>query len=274
VPAHEEHAARFTPPAGPNTSETAIAHAVVSPFAPITTTYGSSVTLDAPPSTSIVAEIVGPGAEVGVAAVCAAAGAYGGALVGELLGGDIQISSGIEPLASNTITLLSQLGQVSERVELGTMLTKPGGTPVFTALRVVDSQYPLYGIMQTVPKDAAQKLFLATGKPTILINENIKRDDQEEIIRAFRYVSYVELSQNKLDDLYNPFKKIIQKKLGNNYSKFFDKLKNNISNQKNFAEELKLILDEQNNGDRSFQSLPSCIITLLLLVVALPIPTI
>ena len=77
-----------------------------------------------------------------------------------------------------------------------------------------------------------------------LINENIKRDDQEEIIRAFRYVSYVELSQNKLDGLYNPFKKIIQKKLGNNYSKFFDKLKNNISNQKNFAKELKLILDE------------------------------
>ena len=42
----------------------------------------------------------------------------------ELLGGDIQISSGIDPLSNNTIAVLSQLGQVSERVELGTMLTK------------------------------------------------------------------------------------------------------------------------------------------------------
>ena len=46
----------------------------------------------------------------------------------ELLGGDIQISSGIDPLSSNTIEVLSQLGQVSERVELGTMLTKQNDT--------------------------------------------------------------------------------------------------------------------------------------------------
>ena len=99
----------------------------------------------------------------------------------ELLGGDIQISSGIEPLSSNTIAVLSQLGQVSERVELGTMLTKQGDTPVFTALRAVDNQYPLYGIMQTIPKDAAQKLFLATGKSTVLINENIQNQLQLQV---------------------------------------------------------------------------------------------
>jgi len=99
----------------------------------------------------------------------------------ELLGGDIQISSGIDPLSSNTIEVLSQLGQVSERVELGTMLTKPGDAPVFTALRAVDSQYPLYGVMQTMPKDAAQKLFLATGKPQVLINENIQNQLQLQL---------------------------------------------------------------------------------------------
>ena len=86
----------------------------------------------------------------------------------ELLGGDIQISSGIDPLPRNSIAVLSQLGQVSERVELGTMLTKQGDTPVFTALRAVDSQYPLYGVMQTIPKDAAQKLFQATFRLLLL----------------------------------------------------------------------------------------------------------
>ena len=99
----------------------------------------------------------------------------------ELLGGDIQISSGIKPLSSNTIAVLSQLGQVSERVEFGTMLTKQDDTPVFTALRAVDSQYPLYGVMQTMPKDATQKLFIATGKPTVLINENIQNQLQLQV---------------------------------------------------------------------------------------------
>ena len=51
----------------------------------------------------------------------------------ELLGGDIQISSGIDPLPKNSIAVLSQLGQVSERVEFGTMLTKLGDTPVIKA---------------------------------------------------------------------------------------------------------------------------------------------
>ena len=63
----------------------------------------------------------------------------------ELLGGDIQISSGIEPLSDKTLEELTQLGQISEMIELGTMLAKQGETPVFTQLRAVDNQYPLYG---------------------------------------------------------------------------------------------------------------------------------
>ena len=96
----------------------------------------------------------------------------------ELLGGDIQINSGIEPLSTNTLEKLAQLGQISEMIELGTMLTKQGETPVFTQLRVVDSQYPLYGVMKTTPKDAAQKLFLSEAKPIVLINENIQNQLQ------------------------------------------------------------------------------------------------
>ena len=96
----------------------------------------------------------------------------------ELLGGDIQINCGIEPLSTNPLEKLAQLGKISEMIELGTMLTNQGDTPVFTQLRVVDSQYPLYGVMQTTPKDAAQKLFLSEVKPIVLINENIQNQLQ------------------------------------------------------------------------------------------------
>jgi len=99
----------------------------------------------------------------------------------ELLGGDIQVSSGIEPLSYKTLEKLSQLGQISEMIELGTMLAKQEETPVFTQLRAVDSQYPLYGVMQTIPKDAAQQLFLSESIPIVLINENIQNQLQLDI---------------------------------------------------------------------------------------------
>ena len=99
----------------------------------------------------------------------------------ELLGGDIQISSGIEPLSEKTLEQLSQLGQISEMIELGTMVAKQGETPVFTQLRAVDSEYPLYGVMQTTPKDAAQQLFLSEAIPIVLINENIQNQLQLDI---------------------------------------------------------------------------------------------
>ena len=77
-----------------------------------------------------------------------------------------------------------------------------------------------------------------------LINSISIKESEKEIVNAFRYVSYSELSQNKLDGKYLDYKKIIQKKLGKKYNDFFSKLKNNISNQKDFAEELKTILSE------------------------------
>ena len=58
------------------------------------------------------------------------------------------------------------------------MLTKQGDTPVFTALRVVDNQYPLYGVMTNHTQRCRSKLFLANAKPTVLINENIQNQLQ------------------------------------------------------------------------------------------------
>ena len=92
----------------------------------------------------------------------------------ELLGGDIQVTSGIDPLPENVISQLSALGQVSNSIEFATMLSKAGESPVFTELRAVDNNYPLYGVIETLPEGASKKIFANVQKPTVLINESIQ----------------------------------------------------------------------------------------------------
>jgi len=92
----------------------------------------------------------------------------------ELLGGDIQVTSGIDPLPDNIISQLSALGQVSNSIEFATMLSKAGESPVFTELRAVDNYYPLYGKIETLPEGASRKIFANAQKPTVLINESIQ----------------------------------------------------------------------------------------------------
>jgi len=77
-----------------------------------------------------------------------------------------------------------------------------------------------------------------------LISSKLEQNKNLEFIKAFKYVSYSELSENKLEGKYNTYKKIIQKKLGSKYNEFFHKLKKNLNNQENFAEQLKSILNE------------------------------
>ena len=60
----------------------------------------------------------------------------------ELLGGDIQITSGIDPLPNAIIEELTYLGEISTAVELATMVSKKGQVSVFTELRAVDDNYP------------------------------------------------------------------------------------------------------------------------------------
>ena len=77
-----------------------------------------------------------------------------------------------------------------------------------------------------------------------LLNSRSKIQDNKDIINAFRYVSYSELTDTNLKGDFKNYKKIIKNKLGNKYEDFFLKLKHNISNQKKFAEQLQLILDD------------------------------
>ena len=99
----------------------------------------------------------------------------------ELLGGDIQVTSGIDPLPSLVVEELKALGEVSSTIELATMVSKKGQSPVFSELRAVDDNYPLYGEIITKPQGAAKKIFLNTEKPTVLINESIQNLLQVEI---------------------------------------------------------------------------------------------
>ena len=92
----------------------------------------------------------------------------------ELLGGDIQVDSDIDPLPGSIIKKFKDLGEVSASIEFATMLSKQGESPVFTELRAVDNNYPLYGQIETIPEGVATQIFLNTQKPTVLINESIK----------------------------------------------------------------------------------------------------
>ena len=92
----------------------------------------------------------------------------------ELLGGDIQVTSGIDPLPEDVIGQLSTLGEVSTSIEFATMVSREGESPVFTELRAVDNSYPLYGEIEAIPEDASEKIFANTQKPTVLINESIQ----------------------------------------------------------------------------------------------------
>jgi cobaltochelatase CobT len=77
-----------------------------------------------------------------------------------------------------------------------------------------------------------------------LNNKDVFKDSSKEIIDAFRYVSFSEFTGEKLSGKFIQFKRIIQKQLGVKYSEFFSNLKNNISNQEKFANQLQSILKE------------------------------
>ena len=93
----------------------------------------------------------------------------------KLLGGDIQVTSGIDPLPEKIIDEFDTLGKVSTAIEFATMLSKEGESPVFTELRAVDNNYPLYGNIETIPQIASERIFVNSQKPSVLINESIQK---------------------------------------------------------------------------------------------------
>ena len=99
----------------------------------------------------------------------------------ELLGGDLEISSGIHPLSEEIIEKISESGQLSQTVKFHTMLSREDKGSIFTDIRAIDKYYPLYGSIQTNPKGSSQTLFLGSSNPSILINENIQNQFELEV---------------------------------------------------------------------------------------------
>ena len=99
----------------------------------------------------------------------------------ELLGGDLEISSGIHPLSEEIIEKISESGQLSQTVKFHTMVSREDKGSIFTDIRAIDKYYPLYGSIQTNPKGSSQTLFLESSNPSILINENIQNQFELEI---------------------------------------------------------------------------------------------
>jgi len=81
-------------------------------------------------------------------------------------------------------------------------------------------------------------------KHSIDINNIVQNNDKEKtFINSFRYVSYGELTNQRLDGKYSSYKKFIKKKLGKQYDNYFDKLRTNINDQEKFANQIKFILN-------------------------------
>ena len=99
----------------------------------------------------------------------------------ELLGGDLEISSGIHPLSEEIIEKISESGQLSQTVKFHTMVSREDKGSIFTDIRAIDKYYPLYGSIQTNPNESSQTLFLGSSNPSILINENIQNQFELEV---------------------------------------------------------------------------------------------
>ena len=65
------------------------------------------------------------------------------------------------------------------------------------------------------------------------LSKTSQQESKDNLIQAFRYVSYEELNGQNLGNDNVKFKKLIKEKLKNNFNNFFQELKNNINNQKN-----------------------------------------
>jgi len=76
------------------------------------------------------------------------------------------------------------------------------------------------------------------------IERKNNNSDNDDLIDAFKYVSFAEFTNSKLPKEYSFYKKILTKKLGKKYKKYFKKLEKTIDNQEKFANEIKEILEE------------------------------
>ncbi len=71
----------------------------------------------------------------------------------------------------------------------------------------------------------------------------------DSLINAFKYVSYTELTNQKLQGKFLNYKKLLKEKLGDNFNNFVNSIKKNVNNQENYASDIKSLLNQLGLGD-------------------------
>ena len=91
-----------------------------------------------------------------------------------LLGGDLEIDYNRNVVNLDLINQVKEFATVSQMVEFSTMISttdKTKNKSIFSRIKTVDENYPLFGTVGYEPSGAFEKL--QTTENTILVNENI-----------------------------------------------------------------------------------------------------
>ena len=86
-----------------------------------------------------------------------------------LLGGDLEIDYNRGKADYNLISKIKQIAQVTEIIEFNSMINKDNKS-IFVRIKSIDINYPLYGKVETHPKNAFQ--IMKKNSNTILLNKN------------------------------------------------------------------------------------------------------
>lgn len=86
-----------------------------------------------------------------------------------LLGGDLEIDYNRGKADYNLISKIKKIAQVSEIIEFNSMINKDKKS-IFVRIKSIDTNYPLYGKVETHPKNAFQ--IMKKNSNTILLNKN------------------------------------------------------------------------------------------------------
>ena len=86
-----------------------------------------------------------------------------------LLGGDLEIDYNRGKADYNLISKIKKISQVTEIIEFNSMINKDNKS-IFVRIKSIDINYPLYGKVETYPKNAFQTM--KKNSNTILLNKN------------------------------------------------------------------------------------------------------
>ncbi len=91
-----------------------------------------------------------------------------------LLGGDLEIDYNRSQGNLDLVNRVKDIATLSQMVEFSTMIStldRPNNQSLFTRIKTIDEQYPLYGSVTYEPEDAFNRIHQEDN--TILVNENI-----------------------------------------------------------------------------------------------------